>query len=170
MRKTDSYRGTIYVIGFVVILSFFLSGCNGHVAGKKSYPDMETTTNGNNSGFHPGDLVVGWGEKRKESLNIKMLYEDLEKNGVPGGGEPDDVVMITFQKKDGTAFVADLHGNEIEPCAEVVNGKLTAIKEGCQNLTNTDFLGVSSYIINTHKSPDCPVGIWGNYAAQRPCN
>ena len=185
MEKLVYLQRVIVCSALVVISLLIVVGCSGQFARQEgdSKAEMALQQRSDNEGMagetssamddEAGDLIVNWGESRK--LETTALEKDLISNGIPGGdtdakGNPVRVTMMTFYRSDGTAFVADMSGREIKPCAKVVNGRffpMAGQEDICSNLLNTNIRGLSSVTINTHKSPDCPVGIWCNYAIQR---
>jgi len=127
------------------------------------------------------NLIVMWGGDTNRVLETKALVDDLEENGVPGGGTIKDILSISFHRMDGRVFVADLGGQEIKPCAALIDGRFVDIafengkpvptgKRGTcsEKLVDTDIIGLTrSVTLITEKSPECPVDIYGGYAMER---
>ena len=184
MKRMGTFQK--FGIGAALISALFmiLVGCSGQVAAKKGevlaarkgeHREAMATHHSSEMDAKTGDLIIHWGDNRK--LKMTELATDLKAN-LPGGGGKDangddiHVVMVTFYRSDGTAFVADMSGREITPCAQVVNGKFVPLEgqkeeDMCPNLFKTKITGIQKVTINTSKSPDCPIDIWCNYAIQR---
>jgi hypothetical protein len=144
----------------IVVSLVFLNGCQDQKAGVGLF--------GQRTSADKGELIVGWGEARK--LNVITLKADFDAKGLPGGGKDEEVTMMVFYRSDGRAFIADMNGAEVLPCAQIVDGTIVPIgdKPACPNLSETKIIGVRENVtINTHKSPDCPIRSFGGYLIQR---
>jgi hypothetical protein len=170
MKSMGSFKGFV-VVALVSVSVLMLAGCpDRHVAKMDDMSQGMVEQQGPDRDFKAGDLIVGWGDKRTP-LKMNELIADLNKNGAPGGGNAGNIVKITFYRSDGTAFVAGTNGEEIKPCAEIVNGKLNIWKgeDGkplCKNLTGVNISGIQKVTINTSHSPDCSVDFYCNYAVE----
>jgi hypothetical protein len=175
-EKRNSFQVLLVSVVSAMVILLVLAGCPKPM----TRPVGEMPAQTHDDMQHPemdvksGELIAYWGKDR--ILKTEALVQDFKDKGIPGGntdaqGNAVQVVMMTFYRSDGTGFVTDMQGHEIEPCARVINGKIVPIKgvRPCRNLFNTNITGIQKITINTHKSPDCNVDIWCNYALQRDC-
>ncbi len=173
MKSMGSFQGFVVGVALVSISFLVLVGCADQNAAKKDDQAQGAVALPRSEGdFKSGDLIVDWGTKR--SLDMVALKYDLDKNGVPGGGKTDEIVMITFYRADGTSFVADMNGAEVRPCATVSNGRIES--NSCTGLTSDlsnekgpmglSILGIQKVTINTQRNPRCSVDFYCNYAVE----
>jgi hypothetical protein len=171
MKSMGSFQGIVVVFVLVSVSLLMLAGCPDRHVAKMDKPTQGMVEHQRPEGdFTAGDLIVGWGDKRTR-LKMDELVADLNKHGAPGGGGAENIVKITFYRSDGTAFVAGINGEEIKPCAQIVNGKLILWKgeDGkplCKNLNGVNITGIQKVTINTSHSPDCSVDFYCNYAVE----
>lgn len=177
MKSMGSFKGFV-VVALVSVSVLMLVGCpDQYVAKKDDTSQGKVEHQVPKRDLKPGDLIVDW-ETKREKLDTTALIENLKKNGVPGGGNNyEEIVMMTFYRKDGTSFVADIHGHEVEPCARVVDGRIESLgNKVCTGLTSDlsdkekpkglSILGIQKVTINTHRNPDCSVDFYCNYAVE----